>query len=404
MNDYGASVRELPDGGFIIAGRSEQTTQIYDSYLLRTDSFGTLLWQRFYDLGDDERAHAVCMTPDGGFLLAGQAWIFHGPFGDYDVWLIKTNANGIVEWERTYAADTWGADVALSVEPTLDGGFIIGGFTHSTAWASYVFRIDAAGNPVWEKTYLTEDQNECYSVQPLADGNFVMSGELTSNMGDSNVLIAKLAANGDMMWHRSFGGAEEESGECVRQMPAGGFVIGGMTSSYGSGQWDVYVLRTDSEGNLEWSETFGGNGDDRAHCVHPTADGHVLVGGWAWSFGQGLGDVYLLKITDGVSTAATLGTGTAPESLLHLNAWPNPSRGAMTIGLELGRSSSAQIVIVEASGRLVREISNGPLSAGHHTLSWNGRDERGLPVASGVYFVRFRDQARESTHRLTVLR
>lgn len=405
MNDYGQCVREVNDrsGGYVIAGRYETSPETFDALLIRTDAAGNLVWLRRYDLGSDERAHALCVTPDGGFLLAGQAWTLSSPFGSYDVLLLKTDANGILQWQRTYANWTEGNDVALSVEPTNDGGFIVGGFTQSNVWASYVIRIDSAGEPVWERTYFVNYPNECDSVRPLADGTFVIAGSEASSEGD--LFLAKLAANGDLIWDRSFGGSDSEYGECVTPMPDGGFAVTGMTASFGVGMWDVYVVRTDPQGNLLWSQTFGGDSDDRGFTVRPKSNGAVLVAGWAWSFGEGLGDAYLLKINDGVSTdvAPTASSG-EDRPLLALTLSPNPSRGPSTLDLELGRPGRAQITIIDASGRLVRALVEGSLPAGRHQFAWDGRDERGGRVASGVYFVRAGCGDRHETRRLTVLR
>ena len=244
MNDYGSCVRELHDGGYVIAGRYEENAQTFDAYLIRTNASGDLVWQRRYNLGDDERAHSVCLTADGGFLLAGQAWVINGSFGSYDMWLVKTDANGNLKWQRTYAYASEGNDVALSVEPTNDGGFIVGGFTQSTVWDAYVIRIDAVGNPIWARTCDLGFSSECYSVEPLEDGTFVITGIGTPG-GDGDVLLVKLAANGDVLWHRTHGGTQDDQGQSVRKMADGGFVVTGMTGSFGAGQWDVYVLRTD---------------------------------------------------------------------------------------------------------------------------------------------------------------
>ncbi|MDH3405116.1 MAG: hypothetical protein OEP45_15965, partial [Acidobacteriota bacterium] len=148
--DWGFSVRQLPDQGFVVAGMFGTGSQIHDAYLARTDPQGNLQWSRQYGLpAVDERAHSVWPTSDGGFAFAGQQRVGTFPFDSYDVWLVKTDASGNMEWDALYARESFGNDIGLAVEETTGGGYIIGGLTQSSDWACYLLRTDAIGNHVW---------------------------------------------------------------------------------------------------------------------------------------------------------------------------------------------------------------------------------------------------------------
>ncbi len=301
LNDWGRSLKQTQDGGFIIAGMTEVNPQTFDPFLIKTDSTGIMQWQKQYDygFGDDDRGHAVWQTSDGGYIIAGQTWLMHGSFGNYDMYVIKTDMNGNVQWKKVFYRENEGGDVALAVQQLSDSGFIIGGFTQSSSWASYIIRTDSLGNAIWSNIYEGSWQSECYDIQATPDGGFILTGTETSFQTDSDLLIIKLDANGNLIWKKIYGTVDAEQGESIQQLQDGGYIIAGM-SSHGAGGYDMYVVKTNSTGDSLWSSTIGGFSDDRAFSVASVQAGSYLVTGWAWSYGQGLGDVYLVKLLDSV--------------------------------------------------------------------------------------------------------
>ncbi len=301
LNDWGRSLKQTQDGGFIIAGMTEVNPQTFDPFLIKTDSEGIVQWQQQYDygFGEDDRGHAVWQTSDGGYILAGQTWLMHGAFGNYDIYIVKTDMNGNVQWKKVFYRENEGADVALAVQQLEDGGYIIGGFTQSSNWASYIIRTDSLGNAIWSNIYPGAWQSECYDIQATPDGGFIYTGTESSFTTDTDVLLGKLDGNGNLLWKKIFGSVDADQGESIQQLSDGGFTIAGMSASGGNG-YNMYVLRTNSNGDLLWSTTIGGSGDDRAFSVTTEQDGSHLVTGWTWSYGQGLGDVYLVKLQDSV--------------------------------------------------------------------------------------------------------
>ncbi|HLG31645.1 MAG TPA: T9SS type A sorting domain-containing protein [Ignavibacteriaceae bacterium] len=301
LNDWGRSMKQTQDGGFIIAGMTEVNSQTFDPFLIKTDSEGMMQWYQQYDygFGDDDRGHAVWQTSDGGYIIAGQTWLIHGAFGNYDMYIIKTDMNGNVQWKKVFYRENEGGDVALAVQQLSDGGYIIGGFTQSSSWASYIIRTDNLGNALWSNIYPGSWQSECYDIQATPDGGFILTGTESSFQTDTDLLIIKLNPNGNLIWKKIYGTVDAEQGEYIQQLQDGGYIIAGM-SSHGAGGYDMYVVRTNGAGESLWSKTIGGSGDDRAFSVATAQDGSHLVTGWAWSYGQGMGDVYLVKLQDSV--------------------------------------------------------------------------------------------------------
>jgi hypothetical protein len=389
LNGWGSEVLELPDGGFIAAGVIEVNPQTFDSYVVRTDENGNLLWARQYDagIGDDDRAHAIFLTEDGGFIIAGQAWWPEPPFGSYDVYVVKCDALGNREWTNRYKWAPEGADVALAVAQMSDGGFLIGGFTQAGTWDAYVIRTDTLGNVQWQRTYGGDWGDEAYDLKLTADGGFVLTGAFISNaQTDTDIGLVKANAAGDVEWERVYGGNDAEWGQQVWPTSDGGYLIAGHTASYGMGSWDGYVLRTDPNGTLLWTQIFGGESDDRGFAVEQTRDGDAIVAGWAWSFGAGMGDVYLLKIDDGATVNVAEGGAPGAEAIADLRVAPTPFRGSTQLEISIPSSRRAALRIFDPAGRVVRTLFDGEMGAGHRSIAWDGRDAVGRPVASGIYF------------------
>ena len=109
--------------------------------------------------------------------------------------------------------------------------------------------------------------------------------------------ISVSAAEPIVEWEKTFGGSSWDETYSVQQTNDGGYIIAGSTLSYGSGEWDVYLIRTDSDGNLEWQKTFGGSMWDEARSVQHTNDGGYVIAGVTWSYGSSYSDVYLIKLS-----------------------------------------------------------------------------------------------------------
>ncbi|HEY3252254.1 MAG TPA: T9SS type A sorting domain-containing protein [Ignavibacteria bacterium] len=380
LNDWARSLQKTSDGGFIIAGMTEVSPQIFDPFLIKTDSAGNMQWSRQYDygFGDDDRGHAVWQTSDGGYIIAGQTWLMHGSFGNYDMYIIKTDMNGNVQWKKVFFRENEGGDVALAVQQLSGGGYIIGGFTQSSIWASYVIRTDNLGNAIWSNIYPGAWQSECYDIKATPDGGFILTGTETSFVTDADVLIMKLDANGNMTWKKIYGTEDSEQGESIQRLPDGGYIVAGM-SAHGAGGYDMYVIRTNSTGDSLWSSTIGGSGDDRAFAVASPQPGAFLVTGWAWSYGQGLGDVYLVKLTE--SFTGNIGNNSIPKSMaLHQN-FPNPFNPYTLINYELSNKSDVKLAIYDITGKTISIPVDGNQNTGTYQVKFSGNN---LP--SGIYF------------------
>jgi len=140
------------------------------------------------------------------------------------------------------------------------------------------------------------DQDQGHSVQQTNDGGYIISGITYSfGNGDGDVYLIKTDGNGDSLWTKTFGGTGRDKGSSVQQTSDGGYIITGSTESFGNGEEDVYLIKTDVNGDSLWTKTFGGSDEDEGHSVQQTSDGGYIISGRTYSFGNGEGDVYLIK-------------------------------------------------------------------------------------------------------------
>jgi hypothetical protein len=184
-----------------------------------------------------------------------------------------------------------------SVVETKDGGYVIVGYTYGAGkWDVYLIKTDSNGNKIWERTFGGKEDDVGYSVIETKDGCYVIAGYTESfGMGSQDVYLIKTDSEGNKIWEKTFGGRDKDCGYSLCGTKDGGYIIAGYTYSFGEGGYDVYLLKVDSNGNKIWEKTFGGGDDDWGYSVFGTKDGGYIISGWTESFGANMADVYLIK-------------------------------------------------------------------------------------------------------------
>ena len=275
--DFGSSVRETENGGFIIVG----------SMLVKTQSQGSEDW-----INEEVSGNAVQTTIDGGYIISGTL--------SDDISLIKTDSNGNIVWSKTYDGKNF--DEGRSVVQTSDNGFIITGCTDCNSYSDVILiKTDSAGDTLWTRTYGGYDNEFGNYVQQTTDGGYIITGQTQSfGNGYSDIWLIKTDSAGDTLWTRTFGGESLEVGSCVQQTTDGGYIITGINFSLVlPDHGDVWLVKTDTLGNEIWNHTYGGVGLDWGRSVQQTTDGGYVVVGWREVVlgGQSDSDVWLI-ITD----------------------------------------------------------------------------------------------------------
>jgi len=291
--DEGWSVQQTLDEGYIVAGTTEDVDS--DVYLLKVDSDGLPVWEKTYGWDGSDVGECVQQTLDGGYVVVGSAQPRHD-FGE--VYFVKTDANGNPIWENLYGGDR--IDHGCWVEQTQDSGYIIVGSTGDAPppvpYGVYLIKIAPSGFIEWERTYGNSGAPAGYCVQETMDNGYIIVGASYPPSPDScDVYLLKTDSLGNALWERTYGGAAWDGAYCVLQTPDGGYVVLGVTKSIGAGSGDLWFFKTDTLGNMLWSRTYGGAASDGGIDVRQTLDGGFILTGITSSFGSEPGDVYLIK-------------------------------------------------------------------------------------------------------------
>jgi DNA replication initiation complex subunit (GINS family) len=296
-DDEGKSLIQTSDGGYAITGfTSSFGAGKEDVYVAKLDAHGNLQWTKTIGEKERDRGNSLIQTSDGGYAIAGLTQSFGA--GEADIYVIKLDANGNLQWTKTIGG--LGYDGGTSLIQTPDGGYVIAGVTSSFGAGEgdiYVVKLDANGNLQWTKTIGGPELDAGFSLIQTSDSGYAIAGHTKSfGAGEGDIYVVKLDANGNLQWTKTIGGPGEEMGLSLIQTSDGGYAITGFTQSFGAGELDVYLVKLDANGNLQWTKTIGGPGDEAGYSLIQTADGSYTITGATSSFGAGEADIYVIKL------------------------------------------------------------------------------------------------------------
>jgi hypothetical protein len=293
--DEGYSIAQTADGGYILVG----STKSYgiggsDIYLIKVSADGDLVWTKMYGGIRNDYGYSVIQTTDGGFVVTGVTHSYGQ--GGADIYVVRTDFNGDSLWARTYGGTD--DECGWSVIQATDGNYIVAGYTDSygSGWSDvYLIEIDSNGDSLWAQAYGGASDDEGYSITRTSDGGYVVVGMSWSDLSGYDVYLIRSDSTGDTLWTKTYGGDGDDVGMSVAEMGDAGCIVTGYTTSYGAGSADVWVIRTDADGDTLWTKTYGGSEYDWSYAVGPAPDGGCIVVGETYSFGAGRWDVYAIR-------------------------------------------------------------------------------------------------------------
>jgi len=287
------SVTGTPDGFLFSAGITNSFGAGGKDFLfLKLDPQGDTVWLQTYGGTGDDVAYSLATTADGGFVLAGHTSSFGSGI---DCWLVRTGSSGDTLWTRTYGGPY--IDWCLSVAKTTDSGFILAGFTDHIQTDALLIRTDPMGDTIWSKTFGGVEDDWISSVVQTPDGGFAATGFTKSFSidGSEDLWLIRVDSAGDLVWSKTYGGSGNDWGRAITLTGDQGFIIAGGSSSYSHGGDDLWLLKTNAGGDSLWSRNYGGESDDWAYSSVLQVPGGYACIGTTTSRGAGLGDVWLLK-------------------------------------------------------------------------------------------------------------
>ena len=454
QSDFGYSVQQTSDGGFIIAGYTNSFGVGWsDAYLIRTDPNGDTLWTKTYGEEKNDYSYSVLQTKDNGYIITGTQYVPGGSesdcrlflvkystsgdtlwsrkFGDitnsqgewvtettdegfiitgctnpiigtqnYDVYLIRTNSGGDTLWTRAYGGIS--NDFGYSVKQTIDGGFVIIGSTRSfgVGWEDvYLIRTNSNGDTLWTKSYGGIYLDEGYSVQLTNGDGFIIAGTTESfRAGKYDSYVIRTDSKGGTLWTKTYGGSYNDGVGSIQQLSNGGFIMTGYTESFGDSLSDVYLIRTDSNGDTLWTKTYGGIHKDGGSSIQQTNDGGFIIVGGTWSFGAGECDVYLIRLD---TTTIGIQKDNPANFIKQYNfiVFYNYGNNLIYIRYTIPYSSSVKLKAYDIKGKLVKVIRDKFMQKGSYSVNWDSKR-----FGSGVYFVRLRVNGSEVSRKVTVVR
>ncbi|HAA89563.1 MAG TPA: hypothetical protein DCE07_03145 [Peptococcaceae bacterium] len=250
--DYAWSICQTRDGGYIVAGGTESFgAGIYDVYLIKLNQEGEKEWERTYGGKGSDCGYAVLQLPDGGYLIAGTTESFGN--GSNDVYLIRANENGDRLWEKTYGGP--GSDYSWTLRKTLDGGYLLAGEKefcgdNEGGYHLYLLKTDAGGNVEWEKTYGEKGCNAAYSACQTDDRGYLLVGKKETR-GSHRIWVLKVDERGNRVWEKTYSGSGSEAAYDLQPASDGGYIIAGKMES-ASGSYACLIKLKQEPGVPEW--------------------------------------------------------------------------------------------------------------------------------------------------------
>lgn len=312
--DVGYFVQQTDDGGYIVVGSSNSYAMGEELlWLVKVDGNGSLAWDRTFggfvsSAGDG--GWSVEQTTDGGYIAVG--YTQSSGSGRKDLWLIKTDALGGLIWEKSYGGPE--DDVGMSVLQSRDGGYIVAGRTASYGGGGddiWLLKTDSLGGEIWNETYGGRGDDAGFQVVEEDDG-YALVGRTDSGEADKRVLLIRVDQEGAVLWEKTYPGGSVAS---LQPTYDGGYIMAGRVDS-DEGKKDALVIKVDSGGAEQWSLRLGGSGDDIGTYALQSRDGSFLLAGITSSFGQGREDAWLVKLVEDAAIERQ------PQSNLTFSLYP----------------------------------------------------------------------------------
>ncbi|NLR94253.1 MULTISPECIES: hypothetical protein [Flammeovirga] len=282
--DIGKSIVKAHDGGYVIAGRSVGTSGNMDMSLWKVDESGNVKWNFKFGDTETEEVYQIIATKDGGYITVGSSDSYGLSRDIKDTWVVKVNAQGKQLWMQNYG-DELSIEEGTCISQTADGGFLIGGgIIHldkeDPSEMGFLFKIDEKGTVLWRKDYGGAKNDKIIDLIVNEDSYIVVGNTESLGKGKWDIWMFKTDLNGNKLWERTYGGGDTEKVNKFVKTNDGGYCIAGYSYTFAEASLDAWIVRTDADGQQLWHKSFGGLSYDEACGITKTKDGGYAVVGY----------------------------------------------------------------------------------------------------------------------------
>jgi hypothetical protein len=402
--EYGYDIQKTLDGGYILVGSTRSFGNgKRDVYLLKTDSLGQVIWSRTYGGVEDDEGCSV-RTTGGGYIICGTT--SSRGAGYSDLYLIRTDAEGDTLWTKTFGGG--GGESGSAVREAAGGGYIAVGSTGSfgEGYSSiYLIRVDPSGDSLWAVTLGGSKADFGCNVEAAHDGGFIIVGSTASyGVGYSDVYLIKTDISGLSLWEKTYGGIKDDRGYSVYPSHDGGYIITGTTESFAGQSIDIYTIKTDLFGNQIWSRNYGGAKSDFGRMIFQDQGRDYMVVGYSYSNSTGGSDMYVAKIYGDATSADDNRSLDIPSAYVLSQNYPNPFNLTTKIDYTLPRQAAVSLTIYNILGQNIRHWRFEYQPAGTYSIDWDGNNDWGSEVSSGIYFMQMKTDDFSDSRKMVLLK
>ncbi len=384
-----------------------------DYWVVGIDTLGNLLWENTYGGSNPENLYSITPASGGGFAMAGLTISNDGDVtnnhGRLDGWIVKINDTGAIVWEKAIGGAN--VDIARAIKQTRDRGYIVAGQSNSDSTDSvavivdfWLVKMNDTGAVMWQQYYGGSADDWAVDVLQTADDGYLMLGNSKSNDGDVpgnhggyDYWLLKVNKNGILQWSKNYGGSGDDYPSAIIMTLDGGYAIVGSTKSTdgditsNNGLSDIWVLKIDDTGAIQWQKTFGGTQDEFANSIAQTADSGYIIAGEAKStngdlYGNhGREDYWVFRLDKA-------GVGLANFSLVDpLIVYPIPANEKINFSFPM--TNLGTLNLVDLTGRVLAEqkISNECKA----TIDVSG-------YSPGLYYFEFKSNSLAKTGKVVI--
>ena len=342
-SDYIVDAVESKAGGYVLGcntiSNDGDVTGVHtlgDVWVVRIDINGNIIWEKSFGGSRGESLNYIEETIDSGYIFCalssstdGDVSSHHGGVDTSDIWIVKLNKHGIIEWEKSFGGSLF--DSPTAIHQTSDGNYIISGFSNSYDgdltynhgdYDFWVLKINVGGVLIWQKTYGGLGEEKAYSIIETDSLNFIIVGSANYNDGDvigihnsmgyMDFWLLKIDSIGNIIWSNAFGGTLNDEAYAISKVSWGGYIVGGYARSHdgdvlnaymGNNTSDYWIVKISENGILEWQKSFGGSNMDYCYTLEETSGSSLTMAGMSTSYDYdvtgnhgGIGDIWVVNI------------------------------------------------------------------------------------------------------------